>query len=104
MIPVDLLGRVGCSPRCYRTSELHKWSVQPVKEVVHKNRSSLILLVAVMVLVGRGAVTSLRDSQRGQAAGGEGMGSVTSAPCCFIYPVRPEAPVTPPSLTQADCW
>lgn len=61
-------------------------------------------MVVVLVGGGGGAVTSLRDSQRGQATGGEGMGSVTHAPCCFIYPVRPEAPVTPPSLTQADCW
>lgn len=38
---------------CYRTSELHKCSVQPVKPVVHKNKSSQILLV-VVVLVGGG--------------------------------------------------
>lgn len=31
------------------------------------------------------------------------MGSVTQAPRCFIYPVRPAGPVTLPSLTQADC-
>lgn len=46
---------------------------------------------------------SLSDiTARGHKLQGQ-MGSITQAPRCFIYPVRPEGPVTLPSLTQADC-
>lgn len=53
--------------------------------------------VCLQVLMLKALVSLWVTSQRG----GE-TGRITLAPRCFIYPVRPEGPVTLPPLTQAD--